>query len=86
MVESVRPWGLDVTLPGGTPGLIDIAKDPAWPAAGQRTTAGTALRVVVLDDQRVPMRLSALADDLDIARAKRAELSDADRRPPSEKG
>ena len=71
IVVAVRSYGLDVTLPDGTPAVVDIAKDPEWPAAGLQTTAGTALHAVVLDDERVPMRMSALADDLEIARRLR---------------
>lgn len=70
-VLSVRPWGLDVVLPDGTAGLIDNAKDPNWPDGDQEAAVGTVIRAVVLDDERDPVRMSALDSDRVIARSIR---------------
>jgi hypothetical protein len=70
-VLAVRPWGLDVELPDGTAGLIDNAKDPRWPDGDQEASVGTVVRAVILDDERAPVRLSALDDDRAIARSLR---------------
>ncbi|MET8711231.1 hypothetical protein [Streptomyces californicus] len=70
-VLAVRPWGLDVVLPDGTAGQIVNAKDPHWPDGDQESSVGTVVRAVVLDDERDPVRLSALADDRAIARSLR---------------
>ncbi|MFB7601132.1 hypothetical protein [Streptomyces sp. NPDC056160] len=70
-VLVVRPWGLDVVLPDGTAGLIDNTKDPRWPGGDQQAAVGTLVRAVVLDDERDPVRMSALDDDLAVARALR---------------
>ncbi|MEU2157607.1 hypothetical protein ABZ532_21780 [Streptomyces sp. NPDC019396] len=70
-VVAVRPWGLDVVLPDGTAGLIDNAKDPRWPDGDQEAAVGTVLRAVVLDDERSPVRMSALDNDRAIARSFR---------------
>ncbi|WP_338674131.1 hypothetical protein V1460_14475 [Streptomyces sp. SCSIO 30461] len=70
-VVAVRPWGLDVVLPDGTAGLIDNTKDPRWPDNDQEAAVGTVLRAVVLDDERSPVRMSALDDDRAIARSLR---------------
>ncbi|MCC0576659.1 hypothetical protein [Streptomyces californicus] len=70
-VLAVRPWGLDVVLPDGTAGQIVNAKDPHWPDGDQESSVGAVVRAVVLDDERDPVRLSALADDRAIARSLR---------------
>ncbi|MEU5135400.1 hypothetical protein [Streptomyces californicus] len=70
-VLAVRPWGLDVVLPDGTAGQIVNAKDPLWPDGDQESSVGTVVRAVVLDDERDPVRLSALGDDRAIARSLR---------------
>lgn len=66
-VVAARPWGLDVVLPDGTAGLIDSAKDPNWPDGDQEAAVGTVIRAVVLDDERDPVRMSALDSDRAIA-------------------
>ncbi|MCL3998566.1 hypothetical protein [Streptomyces lavenduligriseus] len=70
-VLAVRPWGLDVVLPDGTAGLIDNTKDPRWPDGDQQAAVGTVVRAVVLDDERDPVRMSALDDDRAVARTLR---------------
>jgi hypothetical protein len=72
VVVATRPWGLEVEFWDGTPGLIDNTKDPDWPAGDRNAIVGKTIRTTVVDDERVPVRLSALGVDLDIARAKRA--------------
>ncbi|MEV4440085.1 hypothetical protein AB0K09_13835 [Streptomyces sp. NPDC049577] len=71
VVIAVRPWGLEVELQGGTHGLIDNTKDPSWPS-GERALVGSRLCAAVVDDQRAPMRLSALDVDLGVARDMRS--------------
>ncbi|MFF7604243.1 hypothetical protein [Streptomyces parvulus] len=71
-VVAVQPWGLAVQFQDGTPGLIDNAKDPDWPGGSREAIVGETLHVVVLDDERTPVRLSALELDLGIARVKRS--------------
>lgn len=70
-VVAVRQWGLDVMLPDGTPGSIDNTKDPAWTSGDRAAVVGAVVRAVVIDDERSPVRLSALDEDADIARVKR---------------
>jgi hypothetical protein len=70
-VVGIRPWGLDVELECGVRGLIDNTKDPAWRSGERSSVVGKVLRVVVIDDQRDPVRLSALDVDLEIARTER---------------
>ncbi|MEU7348749.1 hypothetical protein ABZ778_33570 [Streptomyces bacillaris] len=70
-VLSVRSWGLEVVLPDGTAGLIDNAKDPNWPDGDQEAAVGTVIRAVVLDDERDPVRMSALDSDRAVARSIR---------------
>ncbi|MEU1799396.1 hypothetical protein [Streptomyces californicus] len=74
-VLAVRPWGLDVVLPDGTAGQIVNAKDPHWPDGDQEASVATVIRAVVLDDERDPVRLSALADDRAIARSLREDTA-----------
>ncbi|KOT89993.1 hypothetical protein ADK86_27320 [Streptomyces sp. NRRL F-5755] len=70
-VVAVRPWGLEVESREGTRGLIDNTKDPEWPSGDRSDIVGRRLHVVVLDDRRDPVRLSALDVDLKIARGLR---------------
>lgn len=70
-VVGVRPWGLDVESRDGARGLVDNTKDPGWPSGDRSDIVGRKLHVVVLDDQRDPVRLSALDVDLEIARRLR---------------
>ncbi|RSS41116.1 hypothetical protein [Streptomyces sp. WAC08241] len=56
----------------GDPGFVDRAKHPSWWSADvPPPRVGDRLRAVVLDDSRTPPRLSALASDIEIARALR---------------
>ncbi|MCM2420030.1 hypothetical protein [Streptomyces sp. RKAG293] len=71
-VVSARPWGLIVALGDGEEGLIDNTKIPAWRDGGDLPSAGTELHVVVLDETRTPIRLSAMAEDWEIARRLRS--------------
>lgn len=73
-VVGVRPWGLEVEFENGMRGLVDNTKDPAWPSGDRSSIVGKTLLVVVIDDQRDPVRLSALDVDLDIARRKRSAM------------
>ncbi|MEV7418408.1 hypothetical protein [Streptomyces sp. NPDC089919] len=71
-VTAIRPWGLEVELQDGTPGFVDNTKNPFWGTSDQSIITGAVLRAAVIDDTRTPVRLSAIAADLDIARAKRS--------------
>ncbi|MEU8282876.1 hypothetical protein AB0C01_00790 [Micromonospora sp. NPDC048905] len=73
-VIAGRPWGLEVEFEDGTRGLIDNTKDPAWTADDRSSAVGDVLHVVVIDDQREPLRLSGLDVDLKIARKKRSTM------------
>ncbi|WP_346346338.1 hypothetical protein [Streptomyces sp. SID5789] len=75
-VVAVQPWGLAVQLQDGTPGTIDNTKDPDWPTGNREALVGQVLHAAVLDDERTPVRLSALKTDLVIARVKRAALNE----------
>jgi ribosomal protein S1 len=70
-VVGLRPWGLEVEFAHGVRGLIDNTKHGAWASGDPSPAVGATLRVVVLDNQRDPVRLSALDEDLEIARRKR---------------
>ncbi|MEV3993870.1 hypothetical protein AB0J57_33820 [Streptomyces sp. NPDC049837] len=70
-VVAVRAWGLEVESRDGSRGFVDNTKSPTWPSGDQGALVGTVLRVVVIDDRRNPVRLSALDADLEIAREKR---------------
>ncbi|MDT0270525.1 hypothetical protein RM844_30060 [Streptomyces sp. DSM 44915] len=70
-VRDVVPWGVLVTLPGGVPGLVDQAKSPGWRSGSAPPLPGDVLWVVVLDGTRDPVRVSALAEDREIARRLR---------------
>ncbi|MFI6055919.1 hypothetical protein ACIBCO_38320 [Streptomyces violascens] len=72
IVVKVQPWGLEVEFENGTRGLIDNMKDPTWPSGERSSIIGETITVVVLDDQREPVRLSALDADLNVARMKRS--------------
>ncbi|MFF8781235.1 hypothetical protein ACF07W_28505 [Streptomyces sp. NPDC015140] len=75
-VVAVQRWGLAVQFQNGTPGLIDNTKDPDWPRGKREALVGQVLHAAVLDDERTPVRLSALEADLAIARVKRAALDE----------
>lgn len=66
------PWGVRVRFDGDREGLIDKTKTPLWHAGSDdRPEIGEVLRVVVLDDGRLPWRLSALKEDIELARELR---------------
>ncbi|MDU0295069.1 hypothetical protein [Saccharothrix longispora] len=66
------PWGVRVHIDGGGEGVIDKTKTSSWNAGSDaRPEVGEVLRVVVLDDGRLPWRLSALKKDIELARKLR---------------
>ncbi|TDC24640.1 hypothetical protein E1265_09090 [Streptomyces sp. 8K308] len=70
-VTEIAPWGVLVDLGGGVAGLIDNLKLPEWLDDEPLPEVGSVVHVVVLDDARDPVRVSALASDLEIARGHR---------------
>lgn len=76
-VVAVAPVGAKVEVDGheGVFGFIDQVKHPSWWDEGVAPPRpGDRLRVCVLDATREPYpRLSALRDDIDIARRLRGE-------------
>ncbi|WP_189389967.1 S1 RNA-binding domain-containing protein [Streptomyces sp. SDr-06] len=76
IVVKVQPWGLEVEFGNGTQGLIDNMKDPMWPSGDRSSIIGEEIKVVVIDDQREPVRLSALDADLNTARMKRSATNE----------
>lgn len=77
-VIGILPWGLEVELECGARGLIDNTKDPAWDSGERSSVLGKVLRVVVIDDLRDPVRLSALEVDLEIARTEKRRGANGD--------
>ncbi|MGF0172132.1 S1 RNA-binding domain-containing protein [Streptomyces sp. Marseille-Q5077] len=73
-VTLVSPVGVLVDM-GESEGFIDLRKHPSWWEDAVSPKVGDRLHVVVLDDSRTPPRLSALSDDIEIARRVRAEGS-----------
>lgn len=71
LVTELLPYGVEVEV-DGVVGFIDQAKLPAWWSGGAPSTRGEQLRVVVLDSSRTPPRLSALDEDVRIARERRS--------------
>jgi hypothetical protein len=67
VVVELLPWGVLVRLADGTDVLVDNAK-----VGVANPDTGIVVRVVVLDDERTPMRGSCLDVDLDIGRRLRA--------------
>ncbi|MEV8227709.1 hypothetical protein AB0P41_16925 [Streptomyces sp. NPDC079167] len=82
-VTAVAPVGSAVEVAGvAVPGFIDQAKHPSWWSEEvPPPRVGDQLRVVVLDDSRSPVRLSALRSDIGIARGRR-ETAAAHPAPP----
>ncbi|MET9959568.1 hypothetical protein ABZ128_10895 [Streptomyces sp. NPDC006326] len=76
-VVAVAPVGAKVEVDGQEDvfGFIDQVKHPSWwDASVAPPRAGDKLHVCVLDPTREPYpRLSALQDDIDIARRLRGE-------------
>lgn len=70
-ITLVSPVGVMVDM-GGAEGFIDLRKHPSWWGDAGSPEIGDRLHVVVLDDSRIPPRLSALQDDIEIARRNRA--------------
>lgn len=62
-VVAVYPFGLSVEFDDGTEGLIDNTKDPDWRGGSRGDVIGNVVHVVVLDDERDPVRVSALESD-----------------------
>ncbi|WP_143227052.1 hypothetical protein [Actinomadura mexicana] len=75
-VVNNRPWGVEVEFPDGTHGLVDNLKNPEWLAGDSGPNVGKVIRVAVIDDMRSPIRVSALAEDIAIARRIRDSTSD----------
>ncbi|MEV3926637.1 hypothetical protein [Actinomadura coerulea] len=75
-VVGSRPWGVEVEFPDGTRGLVDILKNPKWLTGDSGPNVGEVIRVAVIDDTRSPIRVSALAEDIAIARSIRDSTSD----------
>ncbi|MFF7642386.1 hypothetical protein [Streptomyces canus] len=73
-VMLVSPVGLMVEA-DGFKGFVDLRKHQFWWSGVDSPQIGDRLHVVVLDDSRTPPRLSALQDDIEIAR--RIRLSGA---------
>ncbi|MEJ8669023.1 S1 RNA-binding domain-containing protein [Streptomyces sp. MS1.AVA.1] len=73
-VTLVSPVGVLVDM-GESEGFIDLRKHPSWWEDAVSPKVGDRLHVVVLDDSRTPPRLSALSNDIEIARRVRAEGS-----------
>ena len=70
-VVAVAPVGAKVDVDGET-GFIDRVKRPSWwDENTEPPQIGDRLHVVVLDASREPPRLSALQQDIDIARRMR---------------
>ncbi|MFF0746766.1 hypothetical protein ACFYVL_40925 [Streptomyces sp. NPDC004111] len=73
VVTAVSPVGAEVHA-AGAKGFVDHVKHPAWRSHDvPPPKVGDRLHVVVLDETRAPVRLSALASDIDIARALRSQ-------------
>ena len=70
-VAEIKDWGYSVSLPDGRIGLIDRAKAPGWADDDPLLAVGNQVLVVVLDDERSPIRLSSLPVDIEIARRAR---------------
>lgn len=77
IVTAVASVGSMVEVAGsGSTGFIDQVKHPSWSSAGTSAPqVGDRLHVVVLDDSRTPPRLSALQQDIEIARILRERES-----------
>ncbi|MFJ9713390.1 hypothetical protein [Streptomyces sp. NPDC101234] len=73
-ITLVSPVGVMVDM-GDAEGFIDLRKHPSWWGDADSPKIGDRLHVVVLDDSRTPPRLSALKDDIEIARRIRSEGS-----------
>ncbi|MFI2077228.1 SMI1/KNR4 family protein [Streptomyces triculaminicus] len=70
VVTAVAPVGAVVDVDGHE-GFMDQAKHPSWWSDTPRPAVGDRMRAVVLDAGRTPPRLSALSDDIRMARALR---------------
>ncbi|MFK0215648.1 hypothetical protein [Streptomyces sp. NPDC090298] len=71
VVTAVAPVGAMVRTAAGDEGFVDRAKHPSWWSPTPRAAVGDRMRAVVLDASRTPAPLSALADDVRIARSLR---------------
>lgn len=66
-VVGIQEWGYEIELANGTSAYLDNIK-AARRDAGDSLAIGAQVLAVVLDDQRTPIRLSRLPEDIDIAR------------------
>lgn len=67
-VVAVNPYGLSVEFADGKKGFIDNLKDAGFLSDSRGEVVGNVVHVVVLDDERDPIRLSALENDIEIGR------------------
>ncbi|MFB7330759.1 SMI1/KNR4 family protein [Streptomyces adustus] len=70
IVTAVASVGTIVDVDGHE-GFVDQAKHPSWWSDAPRPAVGDRMHVAVLDAGRTPTRLSALPDDIRMARALR---------------
>lgn len=71
-ITAVMPYGSEVDA-NGTSAFIDLAKHPSWRSRDvPAPEVGDRLHTVVLDASRTPPRLSALQEDIEIARVLRS--------------
>ncbi|MFJ3665539.1 hypothetical protein ACIPSE_03685 [Streptomyces sp. NPDC090106] len=71
VITGITVVGVVVDI-DGVKGFVDQTKHPSWwSAAVAPPEVGDRLHVVVLDDSRTPPRLSALEEDVEIARRVR---------------
>ena len=70
IVVGIHAWGHDIGLTDGAPAYLDKIKAERCDGE-ERISVGAQVLAVVLDDQRSPIRLSQLSDDIDIARRLR---------------
>ncbi len=76
-VSHVEPWGFLLDLEGGGMAFLDNTKTPSWRTGGEAPKIGDRFHVVVVDDARSPCRVSALAEDIQIARDFKSSREDS---------
>ena len=69
-IVGIQVWGYDIELADGTSAYLDNIKATRGDG-GESLSMGAQVVAVVLDDQRSPIRLSRLPEDIDIARRLR---------------
>jgi hypothetical protein len=67
-VVAVHHFGLQVEFDDGRAGQIINLKGPDWLRGAGGDVVGKVVHAVVLDDDRDPIRLSALESDIEAAR------------------